>query len=310
MGKKNKFDNQADAVLKSQVDEDFKIEKQNMKSIDEQLSEALIMDEALKKQIDDDFKIEKRDLRSLNDQLDEALKTQIDDDFKMEKQELKSSDDGLDEALKQQIDDDYTFKKQNQDIVVDEDDLEDGRKFTAAKSDGAISSIYDWIRCLIFAFTIVVICLTFVFRLVEVEGSSMDDTLSTQDKVVVTNFMYKPQNNDIIVISHGAAYENPIIKRVIATEGQTLKLDYAHEQVIVNGVVLNEPYIKESTFSETFANYDIPEVIPEGKIFVMGDNRRVSLDSRNKKIGLVDVDDVIGKAQFVAFPFDHLGYLY
>ena len=122
--------------------------------------------------------------------------------------------------------------------------------------------------------------------------------------------MYTPNNNDIIVISHGAAYQNPIIKRVIATEGQSLKLDYENEQVIVNGIVIDEPYIKETTFSENFSNYDIPEVIPEGKIFVMGDNRRVSLDSRNSKIGLIDVSDVIGKAQFVAFPFNHFGYLY
>ncbi|MEE1172738.1 MAG: signal peptidase I [Ruminococcus sp.] len=304
MSKRKNAENQLEDSLKKQIDDDFKISKPNYR-LDE-----IQPDDDLKKQIDNDFKLDNQKRKINEKKLEDALVQQIDNDFTFKKLNQELDENQLDDVIEKQIDNDYTFKKQNQDIVVDEDDLEDGRKFTAAKSDGAISSIYDWIRCLIFAFTIVVICLTFVFRLVEVEGSSMDDTLSTQDKVVVTNFMYKPQNNDIIVISHGAAYENPIIKRVIATEGQTLKLDYAHEQVIVNGVVLNEPYIKESTFSETFANYDIPEVIPEGKIFVMGDNRRVSLDSRNKKIGLVDVDDVIGKAQFVAFPFDHLGYLY
>lgn len=304
MNKRKNAENQLEDSLKKQIDDDFKISKPNYR-LDE-----IQPDDDLKKQIDNDFKLDNQKRKINEKKLEDALVQQIDNDFTFKKLNQELDENQLDDVIEKQIDNDYTFKKQNQDIVVDEDDLEDGRKFTAAKSDGAISSIYDWIRCLIFAFTIVVICLTFVFRLVEVEGSSMDDTLSTQDKVVVTNFMYKPQNNDIIVISHGAAYENPIIKRVIATEGQTLKLDYAHEQVIVNGVVLNEPYIKESTFSETFANYDIPEVIPEGKIFVMGDNRRVSLDSRNKKIGLVDVDDVIGKAQFVAFPFDHLGYLY
>lgn len=304
MSKRKNAENQLEDSLKKQIDDDFKISKPNYRldeiQPDDDLKSKLIMISSLTI----------KSVKSTRKSLRAALVQQIDNDFTFKKLNQELDENQLDDVIEKQIDNDYTFKKQNQDIVVDEDDLEDGRKFTAAKSDGAISSIYDWIRCLIFAFTIVVICLTFVFRLVEVEGSSMDDTLSTQDKVVVTNFMYKPQNNDIIVISHGAAYENPIIKRVIATEGQTLKLDYVHEQVIVNGVVLNEPYIKESTFSETFANYDIPEVIPEGKIFVMGDNRRVSLDSRNKKIGLVDVDDVIGKAQFVAFPFDHLGYLY
>lgn len=301
MSKRKNAENQLEDSL---IDDDFKISKPNYR-LDE-----IQPDDDLKKQIDNDFKLDNQKRKINEKKLEDALVQQIDNDFTFKKLNQELDENQLDDVIEKQIDNDYTFKKQDQELVVDQDDIDESKKFVAAKSDGAISSIYDWIRCLIFAFTIVVICLTFVFRLVEVEGSSMDDTLSTQDKVVVTNFMYKPQNNDIIVISHGAAYENPIIKRVIATEGQTLKLDYAHEQVIVNGVVLNEPYIKESTFSETFANYDIPEVIPEGKIFVMGDNRRVSLDSRNKKIGLVDVDDVIGKAQFVAFPFDHLGYLY
>ena len=144
--------------------------------------------------------------------------------------------------------------------------------------------------------TVVVVCLTFVFRLVDVDGTSMNDTLQTNDKVIVTNLFYQPNNNDIVVISHGAEYKKPIIKRVIAKEGQT--------------VVIDEPYIKGTTFSGNYGNNEIPEIIPEGKIFVMGDNRQVSLDSRSTEIGLIDVKDVIGKAQVVAFPFNHFGYLY
>ena len=117
-------------------------------------------------------------------------------------------------------------------------------------------------------------------------------------------------NYDIVVISHGAEYKKPIIKRVIATEGQTLELDYENEKIIVDGIEISEPYIKGTTFSGNYGNNVIPSVIPEGKIFVMGDNRQVSLDSRSTEIGLIDVKDVIGKAQVVAFPFDHFGYLY
>ena len=182
--------------------------------------------------------------------------------------------------------------------------------FTVVRPDGIASNIFDFMRCLFFAISVVVICLTFIFRLVGVEGSSMEDTLSTNDKVIVTNLFYTPTNHDIVVISHGAEYEKPIIKRVIATEGQTLKLDYENERIIVDGVVLDEPYIKGTTFSDNYSNYDIPEVVPKGKIFVMGDNRKVSLDSRSTEIGLIDVDNVIGKAQFVAFPFNNFGYLY
>ena len=182
--------------------------------------------------------------------------------------------------------------------------------FVTAKADGAVAGIYDWIKCVIFAISIVVICLTFVFRLVDVEGHSMNDTLVTKDKVLVTSLFYQPHNNDIVVISHGAVYKKPIIKRVIATEGQTLQLDYENEKIIVDGIEIDEPYVKEATFSGNYGNLTPPEVIPEGKIFVLGDNRRISLDSRSSEIGLIDVKDVIGKAQFVAFPFDHFGYLY
>lgn len=188
---------------------------------------------------------------------------------------------------------------------------ENGQKgFVTAKADGMMAGVYDWIRCIIFAIAIVVIVLTFVFRLVDVEGTSMCDTLQTKDKVIVTNLLYTPRDNDIVVISHGAEYKKPIIKRVIATEGQTLELDYENEKIIVDGIEISEPYIKGTTFSGNYGNNVIPSVIPEGKIFVMGDNRQVSLDSRSTEIGLIDVKDVIGKAQVVAFPFDHFGYLY
>lgn len=183
-------------------------------------------------------------------------------------------------------------------------------QFIVAGSEGAMSGAFDWIRCILFAVAIVVFVLTFVFRLVEVEGSSMDNTLTTGDKVVVTDLFYTPSNGDIVVISHGALYDRPIIKRVIATSGQTVKLDYENERIIVDGIEISEPYIKESAFCEQYGDNEIPEVIPEGKVFVMGDNRRVSLDSRNTQVGLIDIENIIGKAQFVAFPFDDFGYLY
>ena len=198
----------------------------------------------------------------------------------------------------------------NPEMYIKDDETVNNNQFVVADSEGGMAGFYDWIRCVIMAISIVIICLTFVFRLVDVEGSSMDDTLATKDKVIVTNLFYTPQPGDIVVISHGAEYANPIIKRVIATEGQTVKLDYENEQIIVDGVVIDEPYIKGSTFSGNYGDNEIPEVIPEGKVFVLGDNRKVSLDSRSTEIGLIDKENVIGKAQFVAFPFNDFGYLY
>lgn len=199
----------------------------------------------------------------------------------------------------------------NPEILSKEDEVDlNENQFVTMNSEGTMAGFFDWVRCILFAISIVVICLTFVFRLVDVDGSSMDDTLATKDKVIVTNFFYTPKNNDIVVISHGTEYPNPIIKRVIATEGQTVKLDYENNRIIVDGIVIDEPYIKGTTFSGNYGDNVIPEVIPEGKLFVLGDNRKVSLDSRSTEIGLVDVENVIGKAQFVAFPFNDFGYLY
>ena len=138
----------------------------------------------------------------------------------------------------------------------------------------------------------------------------MDNTLASKDKVIVTNFAYTPKDNDIVVISHGAEYSKPIIKRIIATEGQSVKLDYENDRIIVDGVVIDEPYIEGTTFSGKYGDNEIPDVIPEGKVFVLGDNRRVSLDSRYQEIGLIDEENIIGKAQFVVFPFSEFGYLY
>lgn len=195
-------------------------------------------------------------------------------------------------------------------LYFDENDNNTGKRIVVAKTDGALSGFYDWIRCILFAIAIVVLCLTFIFRLVDVDGSSMYDTLSSKDKVIITNVFYTPKVGDIVVISHGAEYSKPIIKRVIATEGQTIKLDYENDRVIVDGIVYDEPYLDQSTFGGRVGDNVIPEVIPEGKIFVMGDNRKDSLDSRSTEIGLIDVENVIGKAQLVAFPFNHFGYLY
>ncbi|MEE1105337.1 MAG: signal peptidase I, partial [Ruminococcus sp.] len=113
-------------------------------------------------------------------------------------------------------------------------------------------------------------------------------------------------------------YSHPIIKRVIAIGGQTVKLDYENDKIFVDGAELTEDYIKGTTFSNNGnkdSKYLEPDesgnfVIPEGKLFVLGDNRAVSLDSRSPEIGLIDVKDVIGKAQFVVFPFNRFGNVY
>ena len=137
----------------------------------------------------------------------------------------------------------------------------------------------------------------------------MLDTLHSDDKIFITNFMYEPKCGDIVAINAENQIEKRIIKRVIAVEGQTLVVDYGKNAVYVDGIKIDEPYVSSLT-REPSNPLQIPYVIPEGYIFVMGDNRIISLDSRDKSIGLVSVDDVIGKAQFIFFPLDRFKYLY
>ena len=169
--------------------------------------------------------------------------------------------------------------------------------------------MFDLTRTIIFVFAFMSVIFTFIIRDANVVGNSMLDTLHSDDKILMTNFMYKPKCGDIVAINAENQIEKRIIKRVIATEGQTLVVDYSKNAVYVDGIQIDEPYVSSIT-REPSNPLQIPYVIPEGYIFVMGDNRIISLDSRDKSIGLVSVDDVIGKAQFIVYPFDRFTYLY
>lgn len=175
---------------------------------------------------------------------------------------------------------------------------------------GTVTSIFEWIQPLMVALVCVTMLLTFVFRQVTVSGSSMYDTLVDGDRLIVTNMFYEPQVGDIVVISHGQSYEHALIKRVIALEGQTLSIDFETGDVVVDGVLLDEKYIRGKTMEDKSDPLKVPSVIPEGYVYVMGDNREHSSDSRNKNIGLIKKSDIVGKAQFRIFPFNSFGSIY
>ncbi len=195
-------------------------------------------------------------------------------------------------------------KERTEDVRKNENQYEE-----AQGEQALLSFVFEWASALIFALVVVLLVLTFVFRQVTVNGSSMNDTLQNGDRLIVTNFMYKPQYGDIIVASHGENYESAIIKRVIATPGQSLSINYATGEVKVDGVIINEKYIKGTT-KEIVHPLEIPEVIPEGYVFVMGDNRENSLDSRSSDVGLVPINNIVGKAIYRMYPFDSIGGIY
>ena len=176
-------------------------------------------------------------------------------------------------------------------------------------------SCYEWLHTLVTSIVMVVILLTFVFRLVVVDGASMMDTLYDKDQIFVTNFCYTPQCGDVVVISKGAQLDKPIIKRVIATEGDTVYIDFRTGDVYVNDEVIDEDYIKDETrekgsyITELIKNgnysKESPIVIQPGYIFVMGDNRNNSKDSRH--LGPVPIDEVMGGAVFRFWPLSDAG---
>lgn len=171
--------------------------------------------------------------------------------------------------------------------------------------NSSLAETYEWIQCIIMALIFCVVLFVFFVRIVDVVGSSMYPTLENADKMVVSDMFYKPKNGDIIVFQKDEYADYALVKRVIATEGQTVDIDFNTHIVYVDGVALDEPYIAEPTMNRI--DFTGEQVVPEGCIFVMGDNRNDSTDSRDNRISMVDTRNVIGRVYFVLFPFDHFG---
>lgn len=184
----------------------------------------------------------------------------------------------------------------------------DNKKKKTEETVSGRAEIYDWIQCIIYALIACVIVFVFFVRLVDVVGSSMHPTLEEGDKMVVTNLFYTPKQGDIIVFQKDDYADYALVKRVIATEMQTVEIDFDKHIVYVDGVALDEPYIAEPTANKI--DFTGVQIVPPGCVFVMGDNRNDSTDSRDERIGMVDTRNIIGKVMFISFPFDHIGSPY
>jgi len=148
----------------------------------------------------------------------------------------------------------------------------------------------------------VILVFSFAVRLVNVDGPSMRQTLQNGDRLLVVNSVLsrRCQPGDIVVVRKESFLHDPIIKRVIAVGGQTVDIDFSSGGVYVDGALLTEPYIAGPTTLDEGTRF--PLTVPEGSVFVMGDNRGDSRDSRDPSLGAVDVRCVIGRAVFLAFP--------
>ena len=161
---------------------------------------------------------------------------------------------------------------------------------------------YEWVQALVYSVLTVVVIFTFGVRLIGVDGRSMVPTLQDGDRLLVANPMFYDdfKYGDIVVLTKESFLTEPIVKRVIAVGGQTVDIDLDSGSVYVDGKLLNEDYINELTF--TTDGTEFPVTVPEGSIFVMGDNRNHSNDSRDVRLGTVDTRHVIGKAMVLVFP--------
>ena len=187
-------------------------------------------------------------------------------------------------------------------------DIRNNKKAAAAGEKSTRGEIYEGIQCLVFALIFCVVMFVFLFRLVDVVGDSMNPTLEDGDKMVVSDLFYKPKQGDIIIFRKDEYKSRALVKRVIATEGQTVEIDFTKGRVYVDGELLDEPYIAEPTKNQI--DFTGTQIVPEGCVFVMGDNRNESADSRDSRIGMIDERLIIGKVLLTVYPLNHMGSPY
>ena len=175
------------------------------------------------------------------------------------------------------------------------------------KEDKKSVSAFDWISSIMVSFVVSFIIFCFFFRVVQVSGGSMTNTLQNGDWLLVSNNGDDIKFGDIIVASPPTYENGPVIKRVIGVEGDEIYIDFEKGLVYVNGEVLDEPYAKTLTNE----SYDVtfPVKVPEDHIFVLGDNRNGSLDSRSTKIGFIHEKYVLGRVLIRIFPFKEIDYI-
>ena len=160
--------------------------------------------------------------------------------------------------------------------------------------------VYEWLQSIISALLACVLIFVFAARVIGVIGSSMEPTLYWGDKIIISNLFYTPQQGDIIVLRKDTFKDDPIVKRVIAVGGQTVDINFDEGVVYVDGVALEEDYVAEPTYREIDFRGEI--TVPDGCVFVLGDNCNASSDSRDNSIGCVDERYILGKAYLLILP--------
>ncbi len=164
--------------------------------------------------------------------------------------------------------------------------------------------LFFWLQTFVIVLAVLILLFTFVGRVITVDGPSMQPTLHDKDVLILRSIAYTPKQGDIIVLTKDFDHyqDQPIVKRVIAVGGQSVRIDYGESKVYVDGAALDEPYILEQIMHFPGGDLSVQELqIPEGHVFVMGDNRNNSSDSRHYQLGAIDHRYILGKVSFVLF---------
>ena len=178
------------------------------------------------------------------------------------------------------------------------------------KKKNPAADVYAVLHDFVYILAAITLVFVFVIRLEGVSGPSMTPTLLDGEYMaLLSNFISRDYEQGDIVVATVPTFDDarPIVKRVIATAGQTVDIDFSNGEVRVDGVLLEEPYINEPTLTDFDSGLDYPVTVPEGCVFLMGDNRNHSADSRYAPIGCVNTDYILGKVILRIFPFSRIG---
>ncbi|MBE6679699.1 MAG: signal peptidase I [Ruminococcaceae bacterium] len=182
------------------------------------------------------------------------------------------------------------------------------------KNNSFAAEIFEWLEMIILSACTVLLIFTFIARPANVDGASMEDTLHDKEMLVISDLFYEPKQGDIIVFQKiNSVHPAPIVKRVIATEGETIDINFDTWTVTVTDIEGNKRVLDESKYRKLLpdrrvtSNLEYPITLGENELFVMGDNRNNSLDSRDSRIGIVNEKEIIGRVCLRAFPLNKFG---